>query len=815
MKSLKLAILAGTALAGLVVAEGAFAQSAGSQAVEEVIVRAKRGPKTVSGAIVQENIEKSRATVTQELLASKTDGQTVINALNIVPGVNFVNSDPYGASGGNLRMRGFDGARVSLTLDGMPVNDTGNYAMYTNQLIDPELVDRVVVNIGTTDIDSPTASAVGGTVNILTRKPKKTFSVETTAAYGSYNRVRGFVSVDTGEFGPWNTSAMLAVSYQSYDKFRGPGDLERKQVNAEIYQPLNGSDFIKALFHYNENRNFSYRNNLTRTDVANLGWKADNDPTCTRVPAVAGTADLDTKCSNFYGVRRNPSDTGNVRLSGKFTLAPGLVWTIDPSFQYTLANGGGYTNVKETDARLVGNSNAKGVDLNGDGDTLDTVGVYSPNNTNTHRYMVTSSLIWDINDTNRVRAAVTWDYGRHRQTAEWSKLDANGNPADDFGAKDKTGERILGADGSFLRGRDRFSIAELTQYSLEYRGRFFDDALSVTAGVRAPNFERQLNQYCYTENGTSFFQCITAQNATLNKDGTYSIPGVTPALVAPYKKTVKYDKVLPNLAAKYALTDVSHIYVNYAEGISVPRTDNLYTVKMINGAMSNPIVEPELAKTAEVGYRYQTAAFMFQGAVWATQFKNRIVSSYDPDLNISTDRNVGDAFMNGVDLQTGFKPMDKVNAVVSLTYTDTSLRSDLRLNAAGDRLNTKGKAFVETPKWMLATNVSYEPINNLKLIVDGKYTSKRYTSDNNDDYVKGYAIVNLTAIYKLDDLGIKNAKIKVNVDNVFDENYFGNISSVNNANNYVVNGKTLQSGKAPTFSIGAPRTYGISINKVF
>ena len=50
--------------------------------------------------------------------------------------MNFTNNDPFGKSGGNLRIRGFDGSRVSGTFDGVPTNDTGNYSLFTNQILD-------------------------------------------------------------------------------------------------------------------------------------------------------------------------------------------------------------------------------------------------------------------------------------------------------------------------------------------------------------------------------------------------------------------------------------------------------------------------------------------------------------------------------------------------------------------------------------------------------------------------------------------------------------------------------------------------------
>ncbi|MEI9926858.1 MAG: TonB-dependent receptor plug domain-containing protein [Sphingomonas sp.] len=34
---------------------------------------------------------------------------------------------PFGSAGGTLTIRGFDSSRISLTFDGIPLNDTGNY----------------------------------------------------------------------------------------------------------------------------------------------------------------------------------------------------------------------------------------------------------------------------------------------------------------------------------------------------------------------------------------------------------------------------------------------------------------------------------------------------------------------------------------------------------------------------------------------------------------------------------------------------------------------------------------------------------------
>ena len=211
------------------VSQTAFGQSTGTLAAEgmEEIIVTGSGSINMAGVTAQD-AAKSRVTVTADMLKNYSSGQTFMDSLNQVPGLNFTNNDPYGSSGGNLRLRGFDGSRVSLTFDGIPLNDTGKYAIYTNQMIDPEIIQSVDVNLGTTDVDSPTASAIGGTINTRTRMPDDTAGGMLSMSGGQDSFQRYFALVDTGNFGPWNTRAFAAASYSNNDKFKGPGDMFKR-----------------------------------------------------------------------------------------------------------------------------------------------------------------------------------------------------------------------------------------------------------------------------------------------------------------------------------------------------------------------------------------------------------------------------------------------------------------------------------------------------------------------------------------------------------------------------------------------------------
>ncbi len=849
----------------MLLAGAASAQSTGTDAaeattVEEVVVTGQRGPRSISGAVVAQTVDKTRSTITQEYISRQQPGQSIVQTLNNVPGLNFTNNDPYGNSGGNIRLRGFDGNRVSLTFDGIPLNDTGNYAVFTNQQLDSELIERASVNQGTTDVDSPTASATGGTISYTTARPLAERSAQIVSSIGSFNYGRVFGRFDTGEFGPWGTTAYLAASYTDYDKWKGPGSLEKKQYNGRLFQDLGDGDFASLSFNWNENRNSSY-NNFTNLPQFNLGLQPENDIACFRPAPVAGSVQNEanqataityfggtlnnTSCTNDSRTRINPSNTGNIRGQFSYGLTDSLRLTIDPSFQYVMANGGGFTLTGERDDRLDQNglNNATvttaaqctaaailntGTDLNGDGDSCDNVALYTPSNTNTRRYGVLSSLIWDVNDNHRVRVTYTNDYGRHRQTGEATRYNADGSVPEVFGGENTWGNeslRVFGRDGSYLRSRDRFSIALLNQVSAEYRGQFFDDALTVKLGVRAPFFTRELNQFCFSQNGSSTVRCTTEAVASTLANGnvTFASTGTT-QFIRPYSKEIKYDAVLPNVEIGYAFLDNHRIYGSYAEGFSAPRTDNLYQpVRNASGGLDFSQVEPETTKSYDLGYRYTSSRLIASAAAWYTTYDNRIVSSFDndpasPTFNLSIDRNLGEVKQQGFDASAEWLVLDSLSISGSASYNDSEVQTNVPLSLT-TFLPTAGKKIVETPEWTYTLRAAWDITPNWSVGLQGKYVDERFTTDVNDEVAPSYTVVDFDSRYDLTDtFGIRNAFVQFNVSNLFDEEYPASISSGNNATTIDVDptaAVVLRTGQLRTFSLGAPRTMVLTLGTTF
>ena len=758
-----------SALALVLGSSGAYAQSSGTLALEEIVVTAKK--VNMVGVMVAEVDPKSRASITADMISHQSPGQTVLDTINLLPAVNFSNNDAFGSAGGDITVRGFDSQRVALIQDGVPLNDSGNYAIYPNQQLEPDLIEKVTVNLGTTDVDSPTAAAAGGTINYVTRRAQDVFGARAEVGFGSDNFTRYYGTIETGQIGTSGPKSWFSGLFTRNDIFTPhfatatpSGKIQKAQFNFRVDQDVGSIGRFSVIGNYNQNRN-SF---INRISIANFNAN------------IAPVNGPQAAAENI-----NPSNTGNVRILSNWDISDNIKFTVDPSFQYVLANGGGAANWSETDPQLRGGTTAAGVDLNGDGDLLDTVRLYRPNTTQTHRLGVTSSLIYKFADTQSFRVAYTWDRARHRQTGEvgFIKTDGSFYPEDVFGGKGAGygGRPVNLPDGTVLRRRDRFSIALLNQIAGEYRGKFVDDKLLINAGVRVPYFTRHLNNFCYQRD--TFNAYCTTQTGTPvpgTNDGTgrtlvtFPVSALNTSAAFQYGRPRsfdrKYDKVLPSGAVSYDFTPELQVYASYSETLSAPRTDDLYDQVLIDPG-------PEVAHAYDAGVRYTSGQFMAAGAVWYNKFSNRIERVLDEAAGIAFSANVGDVKLWGIDGQLSYKPIETLSFYVSASYIKSEIQADIKNTTAGALLPTKGKSLYETPTFQSGVRVQWDPIEFLTLGVQGKYIGERWTNLVNTEKTPAYDLWDVDVRFKLDRVGMKNTYVQFNMKNAFDKRFLGDITT--------------------------------------
>jgi iron complex outermembrane receptor protein len=85
--------------------------------------------------------------------------------------------------------------------------------------------------------------------------------------------------------------------------------------------------------------------------------------------------------------------------------------------------------------------------------------------------------------------------------------------------------------------------------------------------------------------------------------------------------------------------------------------------------------------------------------------------------------------------------------------------------------------------------------DDFRVGLQAKKVGDRFSTDLNDEIAPAYTVVDLDLNYGFEMSGFERAELQLNVTNLLDEEYFGNINAGAGGTNLA------------TFSIGAPRTW--------
>jgi|WetSurMetagenome_2_1015567.scaffolds.fasta_scaffold05443_4 iron complex outermembrane recepter protein len=137
--------------------------------------------------------------ITPRLLKA-TPALVVDDYLANIPGINISRSFGILSTKATITMRGLSGneqARVLVMIDGVPVNKSDGGSVNWN-LLDPDMIERIEV------VKGPVSSvygcdAMGGAINIITRKPRDGFSGSIKAGYGTYNTITGRLNLSNSK----------------------------------------------------------------------------------------------------------------------------------------------------------------------------------------------------------------------------------------------------------------------------------------------------------------------------------------------------------------------------------------------------------------------------------------------------------------------------------------------------------------------------------------------------------------------------------------------------------------------------------------
>lgn len=726
-----------------------------------------QGKATAGGGyMVQEESIKGRSTVTKEALDKQTATGNAVDKLKYTPGLNISSEDATGLSGFRFTMRGLNSDQVGMSVDGMPINDSGNYALYSNLLGDPENIEQIFVTQGSAEADGPHIGSSGGNIGIVTIRPTKETGAFVKQIMGSNATRKTFARLNTGEIN--GLSNWLSASHTEGQMWRGSGAVRADKVEWNSFFDAGDGNTANLILKYHEQDNNSY-SQLTKAQYQQNGHKYDPYPA---TPTVGSNG----KYNSYYALAQNPFQTFTAVLNTQFKLADNLALSVIPYYYW--GNGSG---VGSSSYALNRGSNQGGVfDLgnlptgaqyNADG-TPNSGVYYRPSRTQTWRPGITTKLNWDLGD-HSVQVGYWYERARQSQTQPFIPLKASGKPVDTW---PDSNDAVVDANGNTIQGRDRFTVTPAQKVWAQDTW-YINPDWTLVAGLAYMNVKRD---------GTN--------HGSLTEQAE--------------KRNQTYNKLLPNVGLKYQLDERDQLFYSLSRNMRIPQNYVLYD----KGAGSID-AKPETSWNHELGWRYTDDDMTVAATLFYMQFKDRQVSSRDINGDFA-DINAGAVNNSGLELEwSGLLP-NHFNYYTSYTYTKAEQQDDLTVYNAGQAilLPTSGKQFANVPKNMLAANIGYDD-GRFYGTFGGKYTSKLYGDLTNDEAISGRTVFNAGAgIYlPVDKKVVKDATLRLNVDNLFDKKYLDGVyTTKTNAATY----GGFRDGD-PAYIVGLERTVTVSLEANF
>ncbi len=719
------------------------------------------------GYMIEEEATKTRSTVTRDAIDKLSPTANPYQMIQMLPGANVSSVDAFGLVGGNITMRGFNSDQIGMTIEGAPVNDSGNYALYPQEYVDSENIGQMSIAQGSPDLDSPHIGATGGVMNLYMREPSQKYGGMIGFSLGSQQTTREFMRIDTGQIGDFR--AFASYSHYQGNHWNDPGHNNRNHLDFKgVYEPGQGNRIALSVI-YNDATNNSYL-------------------TPTLAQYAAGTQlSTDKTSTSYYGYKLNPFKNAIVSLPSSFNINSNLTFDTVPYYWYGFGNGGGVTtlgggaggpffgNTRITDS--FNTSPTANLIVSGKGV------YYNPSITETNRPGVVNKLTYTLGD-HKLIAGYWLEMANHKQTGPYAAVGADGTVSDPF----------LSSGGYVIQS------GPYAGQTMEKR----DQVTRTTTNMFFTGDTWSINDRWTLETGV--------KQAFIARHVTNGLPGATP--VVDYSD----QATLPQLGLRYKLDDKNQIFTSL--GTSFRSTPN-YTLADSYSA-STGVKTPwqaaptEKSVTLELGHRYQGETFATSVSLFGTRYSNRQVTTNVPDPAggnnlFSETLNVGSVNVYGIDGEIGTRRMfggwraytsgELLASKVLDNLPNTVLVGGVPVT---DYLPTSGKSLPRAPNQTVAFGIDYDD-NHLFGNLAYKWIGSQYSTLVNDQRIAGFGRVDGAIGYRFDKIGFANQpEFKINLYNILNAKSLTGVSGIqNNALATTgVNGNTIAASGSPTYYAG-------------
>ncbi|MHC1479591.1 TonB-dependent receptor domain-containing protein [Frateuria aurantia] len=725
------------------------------------------------GLMAMQDQPKAVSTISAEAIAAQPITADYTQMINSMPGVNAASPDGFGLTDdSSYTVRGFNASEVGVTMDGVPVNDVGDYVPYPSEYGEARNYASVTLMQGSADIDMPDLGAVGGHIAFITQAPTKDFNVYVGQTFGSYDARSTFVRVNTGDTGP--VRSWISFSQNSNDKWRGAGNNDIRRIQAKSVWTIDDHNSLTFNFNYNHEENYFYQP-LTKSQVAQYGYNYDYGTHWLATPKggfaesqLYGDDPTYLAQSSYYKLNQNPFKSWVTSIDGEFRLSDNLSLSVIPYFQYGDGNGSfvGFLPLRfgaNGKPYVVANQYADG-----------QYAVLEPYQGYTYRPGINAKFTLDLGLDNSLEWGLWYERSRQSEFINAAYVDP------------ETGEpsSIWGDSGmlTYANGKTWENYAE--QDVTTVKKLFVQDTWT-------PNDQWTINL------GTSFLD-TTRQNQFVMYPNNPD-----PADWTSYQSSRNnYHKFLPTLGVSWQVDDANQIYYSLTKTFRAPEDAATYG----NSRLGLPAPLPESAWSNELGWRYSGGPLTVHADLYLANMSNRTAVGLDPDTYINYYINAGPVRMAGFNGEGNLDLGHGLSLYASYTYTQARIKDNLYLPATADTdaewYQTRGKQFPGAPRNMAYLGLHYVQ-HGLTVNLNGKFTGSEYGDFLNTDKVASNFTVNGSASYNFGNHGIlHDPTVSLNLLNLLNRRYLS-----------LPAGPTISAAEsAPTYYVGAPREWYLTLS---
>lgn len=156
------------------------------------------GEVLVSATRAGEKSPMAYSSVSRELIGKNNMGQDLPYMLALTPSLVETSEAGNGIGYTSLRIRGTDGSRINVTIDGIPLNDPESQQVFWVDLPDiAASTDNIQVQRGA-GTSSNGAGAFGASVSLQTKSPENSPFAELNSSAGSFGTFKTSIAAGTG-----------------------------------------------------------------------------------------------------------------------------------------------------------------------------------------------------------------------------------------------------------------------------------------------------------------------------------------------------------------------------------------------------------------------------------------------------------------------------------------------------------------------------------------------------------------------------------------------------------------------------------------